>query len=85
MLPPDTNVFFSIGKSRPDVWVFEAHQGVMADRRQSLKRGDRLSKKQRQTTASDWKKATNCDLCYGLKVTATFITIKQATKQLQNE
>ena len=22
MLPPDTNVFFSIGKSRPDVWVF---------------------------------------------------------------
>jgi hypothetical protein len=53
----------------------EAHQGVMADRRHSLKRGDRLSKKQRQTTASDWKKATNCDLCYGLKVTATFITI----------
>jgi hypothetical protein len=37
----------------------EAHQGVMADRRHSLKRGDRLSKKQRQTTASDWKKATN--------------------------
>jgi hypothetical protein len=24
-------------------------------------------------------------LCYGSKVTATFITIKQATKQLQNE
>jgi hypothetical protein len=22
MLPPETNVFFSIGKSRPDVWVF---------------------------------------------------------------
>ena len=22
MLPPDTNVFFSISKSRPDVWVF---------------------------------------------------------------
>jgi hypothetical protein len=22
MLPPDTNVFFSIGKSRPDMWVF---------------------------------------------------------------
>ena len=22
MLPPDTNVFFSIGKSRPDVWGF---------------------------------------------------------------
>jgi hypothetical protein len=38
-----------------------------------------------QTTASDWEKATNCDLCYGSKVTATFITIKQATKQLQNE
>jgi hypothetical protein len=35
----------------------EAHQGVMADRRHSLKRGDRLSKKQRQTTASDWKKS----------------------------
>ena len=63
----------------------EAHQGVMTDRRHCLKRGDRLSKKERQTTASDWEKATNCDLCYGLKVTATFITIKQATKQLQNE
>ena len=87
MLPPDTNVFFSIGKSRPDVWVFEAHQGVMADRRHSLKRGDRLSKlknsDKRQLLTG--KKATNCDLCYGLKVTATFITIKQATKQLQNE
>jgi hypothetical protein len=22
MLPPDTNAFFSIGKSRPDVWGF---------------------------------------------------------------
>ena len=63
----------------------EAHQGVMTDRRHSLKRGDRLSKKERQTTASDWEKATNCDLCYGSKVTATFVTIKQATKQLQNE
>jgi hypothetical protein len=63
----------------------DAHQGVMTDRRHSLKRGDRLSKKERQTTASDWEKATNCDLCYGSKVTATFITIKQATKQLQNE
>jgi hypothetical protein len=29
---------------------------VMTDRRHSLKRGDRLSKKERQTTASDWKK-----------------------------
>jgi hypothetical protein len=57
----------------------------MTDRRHSLKRGDRLSKKERQTTASDWEKATNCDLCYGSKVTATFITIKQATKQLQNQ
>ena len=61
----------------------------MTDRRHSLKRGDRLSKKERQTTASDWEKATNCDLCYGSKVTAevtaTFVTIKQATKQLQNE
>jgi hypothetical protein len=28
----------------------EAHQGVMTDRRHSLKRGDRLSKKERQTT-----------------------------------
>jgi hypothetical protein len=65
--------------------IIKAHQGVMTDRRHSLKRGDRLSKKERQTTASDWKKATNCDLCYGSKVTATFITIKQATKQLQNE
>ena len=64
---------------------YEAHQGVMTDRRHSLKRGDRLSKKERQTTASDWEKATNCDMCYGSKVTATFITIKQATKQLQNE
>jgi hypothetical protein len=64
---------------------YEADQGVMIDRRHSLKRGDRLSKKERQTTASDWEKATNCDLCYGSKVTATFITIKQATKQLQNE
>ena len=36
---------------------YEAHQGVMADRRHSLKRGDRLSKKQRQTTASDWEKS----------------------------
>jgi hypothetical protein len=63
----------------------EGHQGVMTDRRHSLKRGDRLSKKERQTTASNWKKATNCNLCYGSKVTATFITIKQATKQLQNE
>ena len=33
----------------------------MTDRRHSLKRGDRLSKKERQTTASDRKKATNCD------------------------
>jgi hypothetical protein len=59
----------------------------MTDRRHCLKRGDRLSKKERQTTASDWEKATNCDLCYGSKVTATatFVTIKQATKQLQNE
>ena len=65
--------------------MIEAHQGVMTDRRHSLKRGDRLSKKERQTTASDWGKATNCDLCYGSKVTATFVTIKQATKQLQNE
>jgi hypothetical protein len=65
--------------------IGEAHQGVMTDRRHSLKRGDRPSKKERQTTASDWEKATNCDLCYGSKVTATFITIKQATKQLQNE
>jgi hypothetical protein len=30
----------------------ETHQGVMTDRRHSLKRGDRLSKKERQTTAS---------------------------------
>jgi hypothetical protein len=29
----------------------------MADRRHSLKRGDRLSKKERQTTSSDWKKS----------------------------
>jgi hypothetical protein len=65
--------------------LLEAHQGVMTDRRHSLKRGDRLSKKERQTTASDWEKATNCDLCYGSKVTATFFTIKQATKQQQNE
>ena len=65
--------------------LIEAHQGVMTDRRHSLKRGDRLSKKERQTTAPDWEKATNCNLCYGSKVTATFITIKQATKQLQNE
>jgi hypothetical protein len=57
----------------------------MTDRRHSLKRGDRLSKKERQTTTSDWEKATNCDLCYGPKVTVTFITIKQATKQPQNE
>jgi hypothetical protein len=64
--------------------INEAHQGVMTDRRHSLKSGDRLSKKERQTTTSDWEKATNCDLCYGSKVTATFITIKQATKQLQN-
>jgi hypothetical protein len=57
----------------------------MTDRRHSLKRGDKLSKKERQTTAPDWEKATNGDLCYGSKVIATFITIKQATKQLQNE
>jgi hypothetical protein len=57
----------------------------MTNRWDSLKRGDRLSKKEWQTTASDWEKATNCDLCYGSKVTATFISIKQATKQLQNE
>jgi hypothetical protein len=62
--------------------LLEAHQGVMTDRRHSLKIGDRPSKKERQTTASDWEKATNCDLCYGSKVTATFITIKQATTQL---
>jgi hypothetical protein len=65
--------------------ISEGHQGVITDRRHSLKRGDRLSKKERQTTVSDWEKATNCDLCYGLKVTATFITIKLVTKQLQNE
>ena len=57
----------------------------MTDRWYSLKRGDRLSKKERQTTASDWEKETYCDLCYGSEVTATFITIKQAAKQLQNE
>jgi hypothetical protein len=33
----------------------DAHQGVMTDRRHSLKRGD--TKKERQTTASDWKKS----------------------------
>jgi hypothetical protein len=65
--------------------INEAQQGVMTDRQHCLKRGDRLSKKERQTTASDWEKARNCDLCYGSKVTATFITIKQATKQLQTE
>jgi hypothetical protein len=41
----------------PHFYTREAHQGVMADRRHSLKRGDRLSKKERQTTASDWKKS----------------------------
>jgi hypothetical protein len=39
----------------------------MTDRWYSLKRGDRLSKKERQTTASDWEKATYCDLCYWVK------------------
>jgi hypothetical protein len=40
--------------------INEAHdQGVMTDRQHSLKRGDRLSKKERQTTASDLEKATN--------------------------
>ena len=68
-----------------NVCINEAHQGVMTDRRHSLKGGDRLYKKERQTTVSDWEKATNCNLCYGSKVTAKFITIKQATKQLQNE
>jgi hypothetical protein len=29
----------------------------MTDRRHSLKRGDRLCKKERQTTASDWGKS----------------------------
>jgi hypothetical protein len=57
---------------------------LSTDRQHSLKKDDRLSKKERQTTPSDWEKATNGDLCYWLKVTATFITIKQATKQLQN-
>jgi hypothetical protein len=52
----------------------------MTDRRHSLKRGDRLSKKERQTTTSDWEKATNCDLCYGLKVTATFYYNKTSDK-----
>jgi hypothetical protein len=33
----------------------EAHQGVMTDRRHSLKRGYRLSKNEQQMTASDWK------------------------------
>jgi hypothetical protein len=42
--------------------INEAHQGVMTDKQHSLKIGDRLSKKERQTTASDWEKATNCDL-----------------------
>jgi hypothetical protein len=41
--------------------INEAHQGVMTDRQHSLKRGDRLSKKERQTTASDLEKATNCN------------------------
>jgi hypothetical protein len=31
------------------------------------------------------RRFTVYDMCYGSKVTATFITIKQATKQLQNE
>jgi hypothetical protein len=35
----------------------KAHQGVMTDRRHSLKRGDRLSKKERQTTASELGKS----------------------------
>ena len=63
----------------------EAHQGVMTDRRHSLKRGDRLTKKERQTTDSELGKSDKCHLWYMSKVTATFITIKQATKQLQNE
>jgi hypothetical protein len=62
----------------------EAHQGVMTDRRHSLKRGDRLSKKELQTTASELGKSDKLRLWYRSKVTATFITIKQATKQLQN-
>jgi hypothetical protein len=37
--------------------LYEAHQGVMTDWRHSLKRGDRLSKKERQPTASDWEKS----------------------------
>jgi hypothetical protein len=54
--------------SRP---IREARQGVMTDRRHSLKKDDRLSRKERQTTASDWEKATNGDLCYWLKVTVS--------------
>jgi hypothetical protein len=70
---------------RPTKGLYNQQATFLKKRRHSLKRGDRLSKKERQTTASGWEKATNCDLCYGSKVTATFITIKQATKQLQNE
>ena len=65
--------------------INEANQGVMTDRQHSLKRGDRLSKKERQTTASDWEKATNCDLCYGSKVTATFITILQSSYKMSDK
>jgi hypothetical protein len=58
----------------------------MTDRRHSLKRGDRLSKKERQTTASELGKSDKLRFVVWVKttkVTATFIT-KQATKQLQN-
>jgi hypothetical protein len=68
--------------------IIEAHQGVMADRRHSLKRGDRLSKKERQTTASDWKKSDKLRFMLWVKSDSDmykFITIKQVTKQLQNE
>jgi hypothetical protein len=47
----------NVDNLKKEPFLNEAHQGVMADRRHSLKRGDRLSKKERQTTASDWKKS----------------------------
>jgi hypothetical protein len=57
----------------------------MADRRHSLKRGDRLSKKQRQTTASDWKKSDKLRFMLWAKSDSDIYYNKTSDKALQNE
>jgi hypothetical protein len=56
----EANFSFVFGLSTGTNWIKTKENSQVENR----------LKKEKQTTASDWKKATNCDLCYGSKVTA---------------